>query len=101
MKIRKGDTVIIIAGKERGKTGTVEAVFPLVNRAVVAGLNRYKKHVKPSAKNPSGGIQEFSRSLHISNIMLLDPETKKPTRIGYETKNSDKVRIARLNQRQV
>jgi large subunit ribosomal protein L24 len=101
MKIRKGDSVIIIAGKERGKTGTVEAVFPMVHRAVITGLNRYKKHMKPSVKHPSGGIHEFSRSLHISNIMLLDSETKKPTRIGYQTKNSEKVRIARLNQRQV
>lgn len=101
MKIRKGDTVIIITGKDRGKTGTIEAVLPETDRVIVAGLNRYKKHLKPSAKHPAGGITEFSRSIHISNVMMLDQETKKPTRVGYSQSGKGKNRIARLTNHQI
>src|SRR4051794_31001770 len=96
MKIKKGDSVLIISGKDRGKTGQIEAVFPVTNRVMVAGANLYKKHMKPSAKHPQGGIIELSRSLHASNVMIIESETKKPTRIGYAYDNQDKVRIARL-----
>jgi large subunit ribosomal protein L24 len=101
MKIHRGDTVLIIAGKERGKTGTVEAVFPRLHRAVVTGLNMYKKHLKPSSKHPSGGISEFARPLHISNLMILEAETKKPSRVGYEVKNKEKTRIAQINKQPI
>lgn len=101
MKIRKDDEVIIITGKDRGKTGKVEAVFPETNRIIVAGLNRYKKHLKPSTKHPAGGITEFSRPLHFSNVMLLDPESKKPTRIGFRGNKGEKHRVARLTNRKI
>ncbi len=94
MKLKKGDTVIIIAGKDRGKTGTVEVTIPATNRVVVTGVNAYKKHTKPSAKNPQGGILELHRSINASNVMLLDAD-KKPTRVGYQIEANDKIRIGR------
>lgn len=101
MKLRTGDTVIIIAGKDRGKTGTIDSVLPKVNRVVVGGQNSYKKHVKPSPKNPQGGIVTAYRSMHASNVMLIDSETKKPTRIGFQGVGKDKVRISRLTKKPV
>lgn len=95
MKIKKGDTVLIITGKDRGKTGVVEAVLPTSDRVAVSGVNKYKKHAKPSRNNPQGGIIEISRPLHISNVMVIDTETKKPTRVGYKIEGNDKVRVAR------
>jgi large subunit ribosomal protein L24 len=101
MKLKKGDTVIIITGKDRGKTGKIEAVLPQANRVVVTGTNMYKKHAKPSTQNPSGGILELSRPIHVSNVMFLNPETKKPTRIGFQVSGKDKQRIARDNQQTI
>ncbi len=101
MKIKKSDTVLIIAGKDRGKTGTVEAVLPTVNRVVVSGVNAFKKHVKPSMKNPQGGAVELHRPIHVSNVMLLDEATSKPTRIGYKVDGKDKFRVARLSGKQI
>src|SRR3982751_6251177 len=96
MKLRKGDTVLIIAGKDRGKTGSIESVIPSANRLVVSGVNSYKKHSKPSSKNPNGGIIEALRSIHASNVMLLDPEVKKPTRVGSVSQGQTKQRVSRL-----
>lgn len=95
MKIKKGDTVLIITGKDRGKTGVVEAVLPEVNKVAVAGVNKFKKHAKPSRINPQGGIIEIVRPLHVSNVMLLDATTQKPTRVGYKFENNEKVRVAK------
>ncbi len=94
MKLKKGDTVLIIAGKDKGKTGKIEAVLAEISRVVIDGVNTYKKHVKPSAQNPSGGVIKAHRPLHISNVMLLD-ENSKPTRVGYTTEGTDKVRVSR------
>lgn len=101
MKIKKGDNVLIIAGKDRGKTGTVDAVLQQENRVVVSGVNAYKKHTKPSPRNPQGGIIEAFRSIHASNVMLLDGETNKPTRIGYIVKDGEKTRVARISGKPV
>lgn len=98
MKLKKGDTVIIITGKDRGKTGKIEAILPSADRVVVTGTNLYKKHAKPSAKNPSGGIIELSRPIHVSNVMFLNPETKKPTRLGFRVSGQEKQRIAHDNK---
>ncbi len=101
MKLHKGDKVIIIAGKDRGKTGVVEAVFPSTGRLAVAGVNSYKKHVRPSQKNPQGGIVELFRSINASNVMLLDQETNKPTRVGFTGEGKDKLRVARVSGKTV
>jgi len=81
MKIRRGDRVIVIRGNHRGKEGTVLRVEPEKNRVVVEGVNRRKRHMKPSQTNPEGGIVEFEAPLHASNVMLVDPSTGEPTRV--------------------
>jgi large subunit ribosomal protein L24 len=81
MKLKKGDQVVVIAGKEKGKTGTITKVSPTTNRVVVAGLNMIKKATKPNAQtNEGGGILEKEAPIHASNIMLLDAKTGKGTR---------------------
>lgn len=92
--IRKGDKVLVIAGKERNKVGVVEAVFPQKNRIVISGLNIVKKHLRKSTSNPQGGIIEKSAPFHISNVMILD-ESEKPTRVGYRIVGDVKERIAK------
>ena len=94
LKIKTGDTVKIIAGEEKGKEGKVLRVDREKNRAIVEGLNLVKKHTKPNAQNPQGGIVEKEAAIHASNVMLQDPETGKATRVRFETKDGKKVRIA-------
>ncbi len=95
LKIKTGDTVKVIAGEEKGKEGKVLRVDREKNRAIVEGLNLVKKHTKPNAQNPQGGIVEKEASIHISNLSLIDPKTKKATRVGFEVKDGKKVRISK------
>ncbi|HHX94005.1 MAG TPA: 50S ribosomal protein L24 [Tenericutes bacterium] len=96
MKIKKGDKVIVIAGKDKGKEGTVLKVFRKENKVLVEGINKVKKHQKPSAQNETGKIVEIEKPIHVSNVMVIDPKTKKGTRIGYTTdKKGKKVRITK------
>lgn len=81
MHVKKGDTVIVIAGKEKGKKGKVIAALPKKNRVVVEGLNLVKRHTKPSQNNPQGGIITKEAAIDVSNVMLVDPESGKPTRV--------------------
>lgn len=82
MKIRKNDTVIVIAGNARGKSGKVLKVYPERLRIIVEGVNIMKRHTKPSQKNPQGGIVQREAPIHVSNVMLLDPKENQPTRVG-------------------
>lgn len=82
LHIKKGDMVFVNTGKCKAKTGRVLKVLVKENRAIVEGLNMLKKHTKPSAKNPQGGIIEQEGSIHVSNLNLIDPKSGKPTRIG-------------------
>ena len=82
MKIRKNDMVMIISGNDRGKTGKVLKVFPKKYRIIVEGINLRKRHTKPNQKNPQGGILEKEAPVHASNVMILDPKSNEPTRIG-------------------
>ena len=84
MKIRKNDNVMVIAGNDTGKKGKVLKVFPKENRLIIEGINLRKRHSKPSQKNPQGGIIEKEAPIHFSNVMLLDPKTNEPTRIGAQ-----------------
>jgi len=84
MKITKNDNVIIIAGNDRGKTGKVLKVFPKKNRVIVEGINIRKRHTKPSQTNPQGGILEKESPINASNVMILDPKSNEPTRIGAQ-----------------
>ncbi|WP_417430878.1 50S ribosomal protein L24 [Halpernia sp.] len=100
LKIKRGDNVIITTGRKeiKGKTGEVIEVIRKENkdaRVIVAGLNIVKRHTKPSAGNPQGGIVEKEASVHISNVMLIDPKTKKGTKVGYKMEGDKKVRISK------
>jgi large subunit ribosomal protein L24 len=80
MSIKKGDNVLVIAGREKGKRGTIERVIPALNRVVIAGVNLRKRHLKPSQKHPRGGIIEVASPLSRSNVMVIDPASEKPVR---------------------
>ena len=95
MNIKKDDIVKVIAGKDKGKEGKVLSALPARNRVVVEKVNIHKKALRPTQQNPQGGISSIEAPLHVSNVMLLDPDTNKPTRIGSEVKDGNKVRIAK------
>lgn len=95
MKLVKGDKVIVIAGKDKGKTGIIQKVDPKSNRVVVEGVNIRKKHQKPTQANPEGSIVEIYAPIHASNVMILDPKTKKPTRVGHTMVKDKKVRVTK------
>ncbi|MEO8399136.1 MAG: 50S ribosomal protein L24 [Ignavibacteriaceae bacterium] len=84
MKIRKNDNVIVIAGNDRGKTGKVLKVFPKDNRIIIEGINVRKRHTKASQKTPQGGIIEKEAPINCSNVMLIDPKSGEPTRLGSQ-----------------
>jgi large subunit ribosomal protein L24 len=94
LKIKKGDNVIVIAGRDRGKTGEVIRVMPEDSRLVVQGVNMVKRHTAPRPGQP-GGIVEKEASIHVSNVAHVDPKENKPTRVGYKTVDGRKVRFAR------
>ena len=95
-RIRKGDTVAVISGSDKGKRGEVLAVRPKEDRAVVQGVNVAKKHTKPQGMGRPGGIVEQEASIHLSNLMLVDPKTGKPTRVGFRVLDDGrKVRVSR------
>ena len=95
MKIKKGDMVVVIAGKERNKTGKVISVLRKTSRVKVEGLNKVVRHMRKT-KTQAGQKVSFEAPLHVSNVMVLDPKTKKGTRIGYKvTKDGKKERIAK------
>jgi large subunit ribosomal protein L24 len=94
--VRKGDTVIVVAGKERGKKGKVLRVLPEKGRVVVERINMIKKHQRPTQKIRQGGIIEREGAIHLSNVMLVDPASDKPTRVGMKAlSDGKKVRVAR------
>lgn len=95
MRVKKGDKVQVISGKDKGKQGTILEAYPRKERVIVEGINIVKKHSKPSQMNPQGGIVEMEAPIHVSNVMLIDPESKEPTRIGYRIENGEKIRIAK------
>ncbi len=95
LKIKKGDKVVVITGKDKGTTGSVLRVIPAENRVVVEGVNVAKRHRKPGQGTP-GGIEKRELAIHVSNVALADPKSGKPSRVGYKTlKDGNKVRVAR------
>lgn len=100
-KIKKGDQVLVIAGKDKGKTGKVEKVLPQKDKLIIGGVNIIKKHVKASRKNPKGGIIEASAPIFLSNVMLLCPKCHKPTRVGLKVLNKTKERICKRCQEEI
>lgn len=97
MKIKSGDKVIVIAGKDKGTEGIVQKVFPKVNKVVVEGVNLRKKHRKPNQQNQEGAIVEIYAPIDASNVMIVDPKTKKPTRVGHTMVKDKKVRITKAS----
>ena len=95
LKIKKGDKVIVLSGRDRGKRGDVMKVMPAENRALVSGVNMVKRHNRPSPSS-QGGIEEFEAPINISNLAHVDPKTDEPTRVGYRwLDDGRKVRFAR------
>jgi large subunit ribosomal protein L24 len=96
LHVKKEDTVMVITGKDKGKKGRIIAAYPRQNRVLVEGVNMVKKHQKPTQQNPQGGILDQEAPIHVSNVMLLDPKSGKPTRVGYKVlENGNKVRVAK------
>ena len=101
MKIKKGDKVIVIAGADKGKTGTVQKVFTKLNRVVVEGVSTHKKHRKPKQNNPEGSIVEIYAPIDVSNVAIVDPKTKKATRVGIKEVKGKKVRVTKASGSQL
>ena len=99
--IKKGDTVYVNAGNDKGKTGKVLEVIPSKDRAIVEGINIVSKHTKPSPKHPQGGIVKQEASVHISNLQVVDPKTGKATRIGRKVVDGKKVRFAKKSGEEI
>lgn len=98
MKLRKDDEVMIMVGKDKGKTGKVLSVLPTENKVLVENLNVVKRATKPSSKNPRGGILEITKPIDVSKVMVLDPATKLPARVGYTfAKDGSKERIFKVS----
>ena len=95
MHVKKGDKVKVITGKDKGKEGVILAAFPKQDRVLVEGVNIVKKHTKPNQENPQGGIMSVEAAIHVSNVMLIDPKSGEPTRVGYKIEDGKKVRVAK------
>ena len=94
LKIKKGDKVIVLSGKDKGKTGEVTQSLPKDGKVVVAGVNIITRHKKPNQQDPQGGLERKEAPLHVSKVAIADPKSGKPTRVRFETKDGKKVRVA-------
>ena len=95
MHVKKGDKVMVISGKDKGKTGVILSAVPKKDRVFVEGVNIVKKHVKPNQLNPQGGIVSQEAAIHVSNVMLIAPTTRAPTRVGFKVEDGKKVRVSK------
>ena len=93
-KIKKGDKVIVLTGKDKGRTGTVRQVLPTENRVIVEGINMVQRHTRPTQADPQGGIKHKEASLHLSNVAIADANGK-ATRVGFKVEGDQKVRFAK------
>ncbi|MDP3674851.1 MAG: 50S ribosomal protein L24 [Novosphingobium sp.] len=93
-KIKKGDSIVVRSGKDKGRTGTVLQVMPKDGKVLVEGVNVAARHRKPSQANPQGGIDRIPAPMHISKVALADPKDGKPTRVRFETRDGKKLRVA-------
>jgi large subunit ribosomal protein L24 len=92
-KIRKGDRVVVLAGKDKGREGEVVKAMPKDGKVVVSGVNMIARHTKPSQADPEGGIKRREAAIHVSNVAIKDPKTGKPARVGFEVRDGKKVRV--------
>lgn len=100
-RVKKGDTVVVISGKDKGKKGIVLNVNPKADKVTVEGINIVTKHQKPNAVNQAGGMVTKEAPIHISNVMPFDPEAGKGVRVGYEVKDGKKVRVSKANGKEI
>lgn len=101
MKLKKGDKVKIISGKDKGKEGKIEKVYRKSNKVLILGINLYKRHVKKNEKLPQGGIVDVPRPIDVSKVMLICPKCNKLTRIGYKIEKDKKIRICKKCQSKI
>lgn len=102
IRLKKGDTVIVRAGKYKGKTGKITVVHPHLNKVTVEGINIVKKHVKPTREHPQGDIVELTKPIDVSKVGFYDATKKKATRIGFKTDaKGNKVRIAKISGKEI
>ena len=94
LKIKKGDKVVVLSGKDKGKTGEVTRSIPKDGKVVVSGVNIATRHKKPSQTDPQGGLERIEAPMHVSKVAIADPKTGKPSRVRFETRDGKKVRIA-------
>ena len=93
-KIKKGDRVVVLSGKDKGKTGEVTRSIPKDGKVVVSGVNIITRHRKPTQGNPQGGLERTEAPMHVSKVALEDPKTGRPTRVRFEVRDGNKVRVA-------
>ena len=102
MKLKTGDKVVVISGKDRSKEGKIIKILKDENKVIVEGVNVCKKHLKPKNNNGTGEIVEVERPIHVSNVMLVDPKTKKPTKVKIDfDKNGKKIRISKKSNEKI
>ena len=101
LNIKKGDTVYVNAGNDKGKTGKVLSVDPSKDRAIVEGINIVSKHTKPNSKQPQGGILKQEAGIHVSNLQLIDPVKNVPTRVGHKFVDGKKIRYAKKSGEEI
>ena len=102
IRLKKGDTVIVTAGKYKGQTGTILSTHPTLNKVTVENINVVKRHTKPSRINPQGGIVEKTKPIEISNVAILEPTSKRPSKIGYSfDKAGNKVRVYKRTGKEI
>ena len=101
LHVKKGDTVQVLSGKDKGKEGKILTALPKKGKVIVEGVNKVKRHTKPSQTNPQGGIVKKEAGIHISNVNLIDPASGKPTRVGYKFEGDKKIRYAKKSGEEI
>ena len=101
LNVRRGDRVKVITGKDKGKEGKVLRAFPEKQRVVVEGVNKIKKHARPTQQQPQGGIREIEGTIHVSNVMLVCPNCGEPTRVGHKREDGTRLRVCKRCGKQV
>lgn len=102
IRLKKGDTVVVTVGKYKGETGKVTATHPSTNKVTVEGLNVVKRHLKRDERNPQGGVVEKTKPLPVSNVAIVEPSSKKPSKIGYTfDKSGNKVRVYKRTGKEI
>ncbi|MEM6997447.1 MAG: 50S ribosomal protein L24 [Patescibacteria group bacterium] len=102
IKLRVGDNVMVLTGREKGKTGKVTAVHPMENKVTIEGINIVRRHTKPNQSHPQGGIIDTTKPIDVSKVGIIDPATKKPTRVAYEvSKDGSKTRVYASSRKEI